>query len=61
MLPAQAAGTPSNDDGSIIERSTTALESKTGTMAQNAAAVAALSGAVNDLSAKAAGANAAAG
>ena len=59
LLPAQAAGMPSNDDGSVIERSTTALESKTGTPAQNAASVAALSGAVSNLSAKAAAANAA--
>jgi hypothetical protein len=59
LLLAQAAGTPSNDDGSVIERSTTALESKTGTPSQNAASVAALSSAVNHLSAEAAAANAA--
>jgi hypothetical protein len=55
LLLVQATGTPSNDDASIIEHSTTALEGKMGTPAQNAKSVQDLSGAVNRLSAESTG------
>jgi hypothetical protein len=53
MLFTQATTTPSNDDNSIIEHSTTALEGKTGTAAQNAKSAQELTAAANSISAAA--------